>query len=51
RGWYLPDGTDMENNGTMPDIRVSQTPTDEVRGIDRQLLAAIDAMLTDLETP
>ncbi len=51
RGWYLPDGTDMENNGTMPDIRVSQTPTDEVRGIDRQLRAAIDAMLADLETP
>ncbi len=49
RGWYLPDGTDMESNGTLPDIDVPQTPMDEVRGIDRQLNAAVDAMLQDLE--
>ena len=51
RGWYLPDGTDMESNGTIPDISVSQTPMDEVRGIDRQLETAVDTMLSDLDTP
>lgn len=51
RGWYLPDGTDMENNGTIPDIAVSQTPMDEVRGIDRQLETAVDTMLEDLDAP
>ncbi|MCA9304659.1 MAG: PD40 domain-containing protein [Phycisphaerales bacterium] len=51
RGWYLPDGTDMESHGAMPDIAVSQTPMDEVRGIDRQLETAVDTMLKDLGTP
>jgi tricorn protease len=51
RGWYLPDGTDMESNGTIPDINVSQTPMDEVGGIDRQLHAAVDVMLEDLDKP
>jgi len=45
RGWYLPDGTDMESNGTMPDIDVPQTPTDEVAGNDPQLEAAINELL------
>ncbi|MBL4592004.1 MAG: PD40 domain-containing protein [Phycisphaerales bacterium] len=51
RGWYLPDGTDMESNGTIPDINVSQTPSDEVRGVDRQLHAAVDVMIEDLDSP
>lgn len=46
RGWYLPDGTDMENNGCMPDIPVSQTPEDEVAGRDPQLEAAVKELLT-----
>jgi C-terminal processing protease CtpA/Prc len=41
----------MENNGTIPDIAVSQTPMDEVRGIDRQLETAVDTMLEDLDAP
>ncbi len=45
RGWYLPDGTDMENNGTLPDIDVPQTPTDEAAGEDPQLEAAIKELL------
>lgn len=45
RGWYLPDGTDMENNGAKPDIDVPQTPTDEAAGRDPQLEAAVDELL------
>jgi tricorn protease len=49
RGWYLMDGTDMENNGAIPDLIVPQTPTDEAAdqpwGYDRQLKAAVDELL------
>lgn len=48
RGWFLPDGTDMENNGAMPDIVVPQTPEDEVAGRDRQLEAAVEDLLKRL---
>ena len=53
RGWYLPDGTDMENNGAMPDIVVEQTPESEVAGEDLQLKAAVEDLLRriDTETP
>ena len=37
RGWMLPDGTDMENHGAMPDLVVSQTPQDEAAGKAPQL--------------
>ncbi|MFN0133112.1 MAG: LpqB family beta-propeller domain-containing protein [Phycisphaerales bacterium] len=46
RGWYLPDGTDMENNGCVPDIAVPQTPADEAAGRDPQLEAAVKELLT-----
>lgn len=49
RGWYLPDGTDMEHHGAEPDIRVRQRPEDEVAGRDRQLEAAVDDMLERLD--
>ncbi len=45
RGWYLPDGTDMENNGAKPDIDVPQTPADEAAGRDPQLEAAVEELL------
>jgi len=45
RGWYLPDGTDMESNGAKPDIDVAQTPSDEAAGRDPQLEAAIKELL------
>ncbi|MFG0284867.1 MAG: S41 family peptidase, partial [Phycisphaerales bacterium JB039] len=45
RGWYLPDGTDMENNGAQPDVLVEQTPASEVEGTDPQLEAAVDELL------
>nr|WP_231613369.1 S41 family peptidase [Halomonas sp. BC04] len=49
RGWFLPDGTDMEHNGAMPDILVEQTPEDEVAGRDRQLERAVEDLLTQLD--
>ncbi len=51
RGWYLPDGTDMENHGAMPDIVVPQTPEDEVAGKDPQLEAAVKELLTRAKEP
>ncbi|WP_290652134.1 S41 family peptidase [Aquisalimonas sp.] len=49
RGWYLPDGTDMEHNGAIPDLLVKQTPEDEVAGDDRQLKRAVEDMLGRLD--
>ncbi|MEE2680860.1 MAG: S41 family peptidase [Planctomycetota bacterium] len=48
RGWYLLDGTDMENNGAIPDIVVKQTPQDESRGHDEQLQVAIEDLMLRL---
>ncbi|HMO26913.1 MAG TPA: S41 family peptidase, partial [Tepidisphaeraceae bacterium] len=45
RGWFLPDGTDMENNGAVPDIRVPQTPEDEASGNDAQLRRAVEELM------
>ncbi len=45
RGWFLPDGTDMESHGAMPDVLTVQTPEDESANRDRQLEeAAADLM-------
>ncbi len=49
RGWYLPDGTDMENNGAMPDILIPQTPQAESADNDEQLKAAVDDLLSRLD--
>jgi tricorn protease len=49
RGWYLPDGSDMENNGAMPDIVIDQTPDDEVADHDAQLQAAVEDLMRRLE--
>lgn len=45
RGWYLPDGTDMENHGAVPDIDVPQTPADEAASRDPQIEAAVKELL------
>lgn len=45
RGWYLPDGTDMELNGAIPDLFVDHTPADEIAGRDRQLESAVMDLL------
>ena len=41
RGWFLPDGTDMELHGTQPDEVVWNDPADLANGVDRQLDTAI----------
>jgi tricorn protease len=48
RGWFLPDGTDMENHGARPDLLVPQTPEAEAREDDEQLRAAVDDLLRRL---
>jgi len=45
RGWYLPDGSDMESNGAVPDVPVPIGPTDEAAGEDPQLDAAVRELL------
>jgi tricorn protease len=45
RGWYVLDGTDMENNGAMPDILIPQTPEHETMQYDAQLEAAVNDLL------
>ncbi|MCC6361558.1 MAG: PD40 domain-containing protein [Phycisphaerales bacterium] len=47
RGWYLPDGTDMEDKGAEPNIIVAETPDDEQNGRRPQLDAAIRAALEE----
>ena len=48
RGWYTLDGTDMENHGAVPDLRVEQTPEAEAAGEDEQLAAAVADLLDRL---
>ncbi|MEC8818772.1 MAG: S41 family peptidase, partial [Planctomycetota bacterium] len=48
RGWYLLDGTDMENNGAIPDIVVPQDPADEASGHDEQLRVALADLMDRL---
>ncbi len=50
-GWFLFDGSDMENNGAKPDVEVDLTPADEEAGRDPQLDAAVQAMLDALASP
>jgi tricorn protease len=49
RGWYLPDGTDMEHNGAMPQLLIEQTPQDEAAGRDRQLEEAVADLLERID--
>lgn len=49
RGWFLPDGTDMELHGTQPDLIVLNEPADLVAGADRQLDAAIRVLKQEVE--
>jgi C-terminal processing protease CtpA/Prc len=48
RGWFLLDGTDMENNGAVPDIIVPQTPEAEAASRDDQLKAAVEDLMKRL---
>ena len=48
RGWYVLDGTDMENHGAVPDIIIPQTPEAETNEEDAQLRAAVTDLLNRL---
>jgi tricorn protease len=52
-GVYLadPKHTNMENYGVQPDIRVDNSPEDNLAGRDRQLEAAVDELLKQLGGP
>ena len=50
-GFYETDGTwGIEGHGVEPDIEVVDDPTDLANGVDTQLMAAIEHLLTELET-
>jgi tricorn protease len=49
RGWYLPNGTDMEQNGAVPDLKVKHTPADEVAGRDHQLETAVKDLMERID--
>jgi len=46
--WRL-DGTDLENYGVPPDIFVEKRPEDDLNGTDRQLDAAIEHVMSEIE--
>lgn len=48
RGWFLADGTPLENNGAIPDVLIEQRPEDEVKGSDAQLRAAVEDLMKRL---
>lgn len=48
RGWFLPDGQDLERNGCRPDVEVWPLPTELPRGIDRQLDKAVELLAEDV---
>ena len=52
-GVYLADGkrTNMENYGVQPDMLVDNSPEDTLAGRDRQLEAAVQEMLKQLQGP
>jgi tricorn protease len=52
-GVYLADAkhTNMENYGVQPDIRVDNSPEDNLAGRDRQLETAVEELLKQLNGP
>src|SRR5215471_16966671 len=52
-GVYLadPKRTNMENYGVQPDIRVDNSPEDNLAGHDRQLEAAVQELVRQLQEP
>jgi len=50
-GFYETDGTwGVEGHGVDPDIEVVDDPTDLAKGVDTQLMVAIEHLLKELET-
>lgn len=48
-GVYTREGTNLENRGVQPDVPVEVTPDDWVKGIDGQLLKAVDVVAGDVK--
>lgn len=48
RGWFLPDGTDQERNGCVPDLTVASLPGELPRGVDRPLEEAVRLLAEDV---
>jgi tricorn protease len=42
-------GVNLENYGVAPDVWVQNTPEDEIKGVDRELTAAIDEAMRMLK--
>lgn len=49
RGWFLPDGQDMELNGAVPDHLIWPLPGELPSGNDKQLDKAVQVLLSDVE--
>jgi tricorn protease len=49
RGWFLPDGQDMELNGAVPDHLIWPLPGELSSGNDKQLDKAVQVLLSDVE--
>lgn len=48
RGWFLPDGRDMERLGCPPDVEVWPLPGEIPAGVDRQLERAVEVLKEDV---
>ena len=49
RGWFLPDGRNMDFHGAQPDVEIWNTPEDEMKGFDRQLEKAVEVLKDEVE--
>lgn len=49
-GYRLPDGSYLENTQLEPDLRVANDPATVVKGEDKQLKAAVDEMLREIDS-
>lgn len=49
RGWFLPNGEDMELCGAMPDYVIWPKPGELPAGIDRQLEKAVEVLLAECD--
>ncbi|MCG6949671.1 MAG: hypothetical protein LJE93_12235, partial [Acidobacteria bacterium] len=52
RGWFVaPTGVNMEHNGAVPDVLVTQPPTEDRSATeDTQLRKAVEVLLAELES-
>jgi tricorn protease len=49
RGWFSPNGADMEMNGAVPDYLVWPEPEQLAAGEDPQLQKAVEVLLKDVD--